>query len=408
VSHIDDLIAQLCPGGVEVRRLADTCSVLNGYAFKSDLFNQDRNGLPLIRIRDVNTGFSETYYSGEYDDRYLVADGDVLVGMDGDFRSIRWSNGPALLNQRVCRLQDFSPDVVRDYLYYYVPRELRRIQEDTQQSTVKHLSSKELLRARIPVPPLEVQHEVVRVLDAFTALDAKLASELKAELEARRWQYEHYRDSLLSFVASEGVPRMRLSELGSLYGGLTGKAKADFSNGNARFVSYTNVFNTLATNTSPGEVVAMRPDERQNRVRYGDVLFTGSSETAEEVGMSSAVTVEPEEPLYLNSFCFGFRPNNISDLDPEFAKHLFRSAEIRRQIIRTANGVTRINISKTRFRDVEIPVPPIYQQQHLATLLDKFNALVNDLSIELPAELHARRQQYEHYRDRLLTFSEAE
>jgi len=123
--------------------------------------------------------------------------------------------------------------------------------------------------------------------------------------------------------------------------------------------------------------------------------------------MSSAVTIEPAEPLYLNSFCFGFRPNDPSELDPEFAKHLFRSAEIRRQIIKTANGVTRINISKERFREIDIPVPPLKEQKRIAGLLDRFDALVNDLSSGLPAEIAARRKQYAFYRDRLLTFEEA-
>jgi type I restriction enzyme, S subunit len=195
-----------------------------------------------------------------------------------------------------------------------------------------------------------------------------------------------------------------LEEVGVLYNGLTGKSKADFADGNARFVTYMNVFNSLAANVLPDDFVQVADGERQNRIRYGDVLFTASSESAEEVGMASGVTLEPPEPLYLNSFCFGFRPESV-ELDPEFAKHLFRSTGIRRQIIRTANGVTRINISKQRFRAIKIPVPPLEVQRDLAAILDKFHALVSDLSIGLPAELNARRQQYEHYRSSLLTFT---
>jgi len=135
-----------------------------------------------------------------------------------------------------------------------------------------------------------------------------------------------------------------LDEIGTLYSGLTGKSKADFTAGNSRFVTYMNVFNNLSTNVSPDDAVRIGTHERQNQVHYGDVLFTSSSETANDVGMASGVTVEPPEPLFLNSFCFGFRPHSTDDLDPEFSKHLFRSVGIRRQIIKTANGVTRINI----------------------------------------------------------------
>jgi len=166
------------------------------------------------------------------------------------------------------------------------------------------------------------------------------------------------------------------------------------------------VFNNCSLVTLPNDRVKVGENERQNRVRFGDILFTTSSESVEEVGMSSGVTVEPAEPLYLNSFCFGFRPNDSNELNPEFAKHLFRSNVMRRQIVKTANGVTRINISKERFRAIELPIPEPAEQQRIADLLDRFEALVNDISVRLPAESKARRQQYEYYRDRLLTFEE--
>ena len=148
-------------------------------------------------------------------------------------------------------------------------------------------------------------------------------------------------------------------------------------------------------------------DERQRSLAYGDVIFTGSSESLEEVGMTSVVTRQLAEPLYLNSFCIGFRMNDDSLLNPEFAKHLFRSGPLRAQIIKTANGVTRINVSKVRLAKILIPLPPTAEQERIARILDQFEALTGDLHIGLPAEIAARRKQYEHYRDRLLTFEEA-
>lgn len=138
-----------------------------------------------------------------------------------------------------------------------------------------------------------------------------------------------------------------------------------------------------------------------------DILFTGSSETPDECGMSSVLTTEPPEPLYLNSFCIGLRPDAVDLLDPEFAKHLFRSSTMRQQIVRTANGVTRFNVSKKRLAKVVVPIPPQSEQHRIALILDKFDAQVNDLSVGLPAEHLARRKQYGYYRDRLLTFEEA-
>lgn len=209
---------------------------------------------------------------------------------------------------------------------------------------------------------------------------------------------------LITASCPRGVEFKTLDEIGRLYNGLTGKSKADFADGNARFVTYMNVFKNTATSVLPDDTVQVGDGERQNRVRYGDVLFTASSESAEEVGMASAVAAEPPEPLYLNSFCFGFRPSESVELDPEFAKHLFRSREVRRQIIATAHGVTRINISKKRFRTIRIPVPPMEVQREIAGLLDRMERL----KVELEAELEARRWQYEHYRDSLLALAEGD
>lgn len=213
-------------------------------------------------------------------------------------------------------------------------------------------------------------------------------------------------DELIAEHCPVGVEFKTLDEFGTLYNGLTGKSKADFTDGNARFVTYVNILNNLATNVCPDDLVHVVPGERQNRVQYGDVLFTASSEGVDEVGMASGVTAEPPEPLYLNSFCFGFRPSEPGTLDPEFAKHLFRSEQVRRQIMRTANGVTRINISKQRFRDVKVALPPLAIQREIAVILDNMNWLMTELEAELEAELQYRSQQYAHYRESLLAVAD--
>ena len=141
-------------------------------------------------------------------------------------------------------------------------------------------------------------------------------------------------EDLIARYCPEGVEFKTLGEMGTLYGGLTGKSKADFTpDGNARFLSYVAVFNNLIAQVG-ADRVTMGPGERQEWIRRGDVLFTASSENSHDVGMSSAVTDEPSEPVYLNSFCFGFRPHDLRALDPEFSKYLFRSDGVRRQIIR--------------------------------------------------------------------------
>lgn len=190
-----------------------------------------------------------------------------------------------------------------------------------------------------------------------------------------------------------------LDEISSIYGGLTGKGKADFENGNALYVPYKNIFNNIEVDFNNLETVNVSDDEKQYTIKYGDVLFTGSSETAEEAGMSSAVTTKTEQKIYLNSFSFGLRFNDDVELLPEFSKFLFRTLSIRKEIVKSASGVTRFNISKARFKKIKIPIPPLPVQTEIVKILDALTALTS----ELTSELILRQKQYEYYRETLLS-----
>jgi len=210
-------------------------------------------------------------------------------------------------------------------------------------------------------------------------------------------------DDLIERLSPNGIEFRTLADVAKTVSGLTGKSKSDFSGGNSRFVSYKNAFANRAVDQTVRDFVRVAPNERQNRLRVGDVVFTGSSENTEDVGMSSVVLTEPTEPLYLNSFCFAVRFSNPELLDPDFSKHLFRSEMIRAQIRRAASGVTRINISRDRFSRIRFPIPPAEVQLEIVRVLDAFGAL----EAELEAELEARRHQYAYYRDLLATSSGA-
>lgn len=198
-----------------------------------------------------------------------------------------------------------------------------------------------------------------------------------------------------------------LGDVAEIYGGLNGKSKSDFESGNAKFVTYKNIFANIDVDFNSLESVKVSDAENQHKVKYGDVLFTGSSETAEEAGMSSSVTIQPEEPVYLNSFSFGVRFHENASLNPEFSKYLFRSRFMRSEIAKTASGVTRFNISKERFRKILVPIlcpenqkKSLEIQSEIVRILDTFTSL----TAELTAELTARKKQYNYYRDQLLSF----
>lgn len=211
-------------------------------------------------------------------------------------------------------------------------------------------------------------------------------------------------DELIKKLCPDGVEYKRLGEIGEFYGGLSGKSKKDFSDGNYPYISYMNVYQHISVLLPSADMVVIKEGEKQNRVQYGDILFTGSSETPEECGFSSVVTQQIDYPLYLNSFSFGLRLTDRLLLNPEFAKYVFRSHNVRKQIIRTANGVTRFNVSKSKMKNVRIPVPPLEVQSEIVKILDNFTELTTELTMELTTELTARKKQYEYYRNWLLTF----
>jgi type I restriction enzyme S subunit len=211
-------------------------------------------------------------------------------------------------------------------------------------------------------------------------------------------------EQLINELCPDGVEYKTLGEIGEFYSGLTGKSKEDFKDGNALYITYMNVFTNLDVNTDIPDKVKVSSGERQNIVRVGDVLFTGSSETPEECGMAAVLTKEIDEPLYLNSFCFGFRLFDQTLLIPGFSKYLFRSDALRKQIVRTASGVTRFNVSKEKMKKVKIPLPPLPVQREIVRILGNFTELTAELTAELAAELAARKQQYEYYRDFLFNF----
>lgn len=212
-------------------------------------------------------------------------------------------------------------------------------------------------------------------------------------------------NAFLSKLCPNGVEYKTLGELGSFLGGLSGKSKNDFKNGNSKFISYVNVFNNIQVDIDVTDTVKIGENERQNLIQYGDVLFTGSSETQNECGMSSVLTIKTEEKLYLNSFCFIYRFNNPELFIPAFTKYLFRSDSLRKQIIKTASGVTRYNVSKAKMAKVKLPIPPLEVQNEIANRLDRFTELTSKLTAKLTSEFSLRQKQYNYYRDNLLSFN---
>jgi len=403
MNRIEKLIAELCPNGVEWKKLGEVCGLITTGKLNANVMEE--NGIYPFFTCDEKPYRINTY---AFDlEAILISGNGSKVG------HLNYYKGKFNAYQRTYVLGLFSELIRPMFLFHFLKGHLKNyIFKNSRKGSVPYITLPTLQNFPIPIPPLPIQEEIVKILDSFTELEAELELKLQAELEARKKQYEYYRNKLLTPVEYNGrwylngkeVEWKKLGEVGIFYNGLTGKSKNDFTNGNAKYVTYMNVYSNIEIDTNIEDYVKINENEQQNRIEYGDVLFTGSSETPDECGISSVLTKHVDEPLYLNSFCFGFRLYDKSIFLPGFLKYLFRSAELRKQIGKTANGVTRFNVSKKLFAQITIPIPPLSEQERIVAILDKFDALVNDLTSGLPAEIEARRKQYEYYRNKLLQF----
>lgn len=179
------------PQFIRKQKLKDVADIDYGFAFNSDFFNEDGNGLPLVRIRDLKRGFTKTYTTEIFDERYLVDSGDMLIGMDGEFNLTVWQAGPALLNQRVCRIRAKKSQVREGYLRFFLPVSLKHIEDRTSCVTVKHLSAKVLNEITLPNHSLTEQQALA---DKFIYREGNHACNQKLSVSRQPRQIPIYRD----------------------------------------------------------------------------------------------------------------------------------------------------------------------------------------------------------------------
>ncbi|MDN5423044.1 MAG: restriction endonuclease subunit S, partial [Chryseobacterium sp.] len=245
----------------------------------------------------------------------------------------------------------------------------------------------------IPIPPLAVQEEIVKILDKFTQLEA----ELEAELEARTRQYEYYRNQLLAFEDKE-VEWKTLGEVGEFIRG-SGLQKTDFTESGVGCIHYGQIYTfygTYATKTK--SFVSEELAKKLRKAKKGDLIIAGVSENIEDVCKS--VVWLGEEDICISGDSSAFRHNQNS----KFIGYLLQTSRFSDFKKKFAQGAKVTRLRSGSLPTFKIPIPPIEEQERIVKILDQFDALVNDISVGLPAEIKARREQYEYYRGKLLTF----
>lgn len=346
--------------------LTEVCDIQYGYPFDSSKFSESE-GVPLIRIRDVTRGYSETFTTEEYSPEYLVYTGDLLVGMDGEFNIAKWGETPALLNQRVCRLIPKS-SIDKGYLYYYMPTVLNQIEAKTPFVTVKHLSAKELNKVKISIPSLDEQRKIAAVLDKVSDLIAKRRQQLDKLDELVKSQFvEMFGDPV---VNSMGVDTQPMTELCEIIDGDRGKnypTTDEFSDkGYCLFLNAKNV-TSQGFNFDTCLFVTKEKDEalRKGKLIRGDVVLT----TRGTLGNLAFYTEEiPYEHVRINSGMVILRMKQDMIDEVYFIEQFkMQLAEIKEKI---ASGSAQPQLPISAMNKIQMIVPNLEKQKQFAAFVE--------------------------------------
>lgn len=406
MSHIHDLIAEHCPDGVEIKALGEVGQFIRGNGLqKKDLIDEGVGAIhygQVFTVYGTSTATTQSFVSPALAARLRRAKpGDLVIATTSEndedvCKAVAWMGDSqiAVSGDAFIYSHTLNPLYVA---YYFQTDSFQRQKTGFITGTkVKRVSGDKLARIKIPVPPVAVQREIVAILAAMEQLEA----ELEAELEARRRQYAHYRDALLTFGDRKDVPWRLMSEVGEFFRGRR-FTKDDVVGDGLPSIHYGEIYTIYGVfaDTAVSQVRA----ELASTLRFasrGDVVVAAVGETVEDV--AKGVAWLGARDVAIHDDCFAFR----HPLNPKFVAYYLQTPAFHAQKNKHVARAKVKRISGEGLGKISIPVPPLDEQARIVAILDRFDSLVNDLSSGLPAELAARRHQYEYYRDKLLTFEE--
>ena len=345
-------------------KLEKNVEILSGFAFKSNLFNTEGLGIPLIRIRDVTSNSVSTYFNGNYKDEFIVENGDLLVGMDGQFNLIEWRGGKALLNQRVCKIIPDLNKIDKNFIKYLVPKALKEIEDKTAFVKVKHLTVKKIKDITLPKVPIETQKHIAQILDDAAALRDKTRQLIK--------EYDALAQSIFLDMFGDPVRNEKCWKLENLKK-ITSKIGSGSTPSGGKDAYHEEGISLIRSLNIHDNFFKMKDlafiDERQaNKLKNvslekNDVLIniTGAS-----VARS---TIVPDEllPARVNQHVSILRPK-FSILNSVFLLHLLISPNSKAKLLGVSSqgGATREAITKDQLENFEIILPSIALQNQFA------------------------------------------
>ena len=371
------------------KKLTDLCAIQYGFAFDSSYFNDSGEGLPLIRIRDVVRGFSETYYSGAYPSEYIVKEGDYLIGMDGEFNIAQWKGDEALLNQRVCKISTKSDSYTERFAYYFLSRILKEIEDETPFVTVKHLSAKRLNQILTPVPSIDEQNTICSLLDNLNLVIEKKKEQI-AELDnlAQSLFYDMFGDPV---VNDKGWVVKQFNQVGELQRG-GGFLKSDFVENGVPCIHYGQIhmkfgrFIDRHLTEIPESVAA-----KSKIAKKGDVILAITSEDVE--GSCKCTAWMGDYDVYVGAHAAIFKHN----LDPIYVSYYIMSSGFQRDKERYVHGIKVMEIKPSDIGTINILVPPLPLQQAFAKkveAIERQKELINQSIKDVQTLFDAKMDYY--------------
>jgi type I restriction enzyme S subunit len=386
MSRVQDLIAELCPHGVPHPLLGEITQLTRGTTI-----TKETTSVGLIPV--ISGGQKPAYFH----DKPNRPENTVVVAGSGAYAGfVSWWDEPIWVADAFSVIPKDNSLLNPKYVYYFLRSKQAELHSMKQGHGVPHVYPKTLAKLPLPWPPLPVQEEIVRILDTFTALEA----ELEAELEARKKQYEHYREHLLS-VDSCQVPFVSIGDGFHIRNGYT-PSKANSEN----WTNGTVPWFRLEDIRQKGRVLSASMQSIPESAVKGGRKFPANTllfATSATVGEHALVTVEH---LSNQRFTAVWPKEDFAHrFDMKFL--FYYGFKIDHWCKENTSTSSFASVDMSGFKKIEIPILPLSEQRVIAKQLDSLDALVNDLNAGLPGELHARRRQYEYYRDKLLTFKEA-
>ncbi len=377
MKNLETLIQELCPDGVEFVKLGECCTFKRGTTITAK--NAIAGDVPVLA-----GGQKPAYYhnvSNRTGETIVVAGSGAYAGY------VSYWTIPVFLSDSF----SVQPDnrLVAKFVYYYLKNIQQKIFATKKGSGVPHVHGSSIAKFEIPLPPIEVQTEIVRILDKFTSLEA--------ELDYRKRQYEYYRDKLLSYdnVGGQEVEWKKMSEVckNICSGGTPLTSKPEYYDGNIPWlrtqeVDYCEIHSTLRNITQLG-----LENSSAKMIPANCVIVAMYGATAAKVAINKI-------PLCTNQACC----NLEIDEKQALVRYVYQWICKQYEVLKAMGEGSQHNINAKKVKDFEIPIPSLEEQHRIVSILDRFESLTTSLQSGLPAEIAARRQQYEHYRDKLLTF----